>query len=233
VRAALAAALAGLVTTAAACGGDDGNDKAKSAGTGGQFSAKIDNPLFPLASVPVSVLEGSEKGDKGKRVKTRAVNRVREPGRIAGEPVTVVDVREYEDGELVEHTRDYYSQRSDGSVWYFGEDVTNYEGGKVAGHEGQWRAGRHNAKPGLFLPGNPRVGQSFEQERAPGVAEDSSTIVSVDASVETPAGRFSRCLKTRDYSPLDKTSEFKFYCRGVGLVREVERVGTASLVRYG
>jgi hypothetical protein len=39
-------------------------------------------------------------------------------------------------------------------------------------------------------------------------------------------------LKTRDYAPLDKVTEFKFYCAGVGLVREDLEDGRVDLVRY-
>ena len=83
-------------------------------------------------------------------------------------------MREFEDGELVERTADYFAQDGKGRVWYFGERVDDIENGKVVGHEGQWLAGKNGAKPGLFMPAKPRVGQVFEQERAPGVAEDRS-----------------------------------------------------------
>ena len=39
---------------------------------------------------------------------------------------TVLD-RAFEDDLLVEQTRDYYAQDTDGNVWYMGEDVKNYE----------------------------------------------------------------------------------------------------------
>src|ERR671918_280345 len=98
--------------------------------------------------------------------------------------------------------------------------VDDIENGKVVGHEGQWFAGKNGAKPGLFMPAKPKVGKVFEQERAPGVAEDRSKVVAVGLEVATAAGQFDECIKTRDFAPLDKTTEFKFYCAGVGLVRE-------------
>jgi hypothetical protein len=152
--------------------------------------------------------------------------------RVAGVRVAIVDVREFEDGELVEHTRDYYAQDRKGRVWYFGESVDDIENGKVVGHEGQWFAGKNGAKPGLFMPAKPKVGKVFEQERAPGVAEDRSKVVAVGLDVTTAAGRFDGCIKTRDFAPLDKRTEFKFYCAGVGLVREKPADGRLDLVRY-
>jgi hypothetical protein len=50
--------------------------------------------------------------------------------------------------------------------------------------------------------------------------------------VVTPAGNFDRCIKTRDFAPLSNATEFKFYCPGVGLVREMTRESRLALVRY-
>jgi hypothetical protein len=220
-----------LALTIAACGGDDDKSSTSRAGSSidpAGYSATVDHPLIPLASVPVTIFKGKE-GD----TETRAVNRVlRKSERVAGVPVATVDVREWENGKLVEHTSDYFARSKDGNVWYFGERVDNIEGGKVTGHEGQWLAGEGRAKPGLFMPAKPKVGQVFQQERAPGVAEDRSTVVAVGLKVTTAAGKFNKCIKTKDYSPLDKVTEFKYYCAGVGLVREGLKDGREDLVRY-
>ena len=222
-----------------ACGGDDDEEdapsgEARQALDPAQFSATVDHPFVPLSSVRATVFEGTEGDpDTGERVNIRSASRVLErPGRVSGVPVTVVDVREYEDGELVEHTRDYYAQHTDGGVRYMGESVDDIEDGKVVGHEGEWLAGRKGARPGIFMPADPKVGDAFEQERAPGIAEDRSEVVAVGLSVTTPAGRFNDCIKTRDFAPLDKLTEFKYYCAGVGLVREQFPVGRLDLVRY-
>ena len=226
---------AAFAATAAACGGDESPEpSARPIETAG-LSARVDHPLVPLASVRSSVFEGSEPDpDTGETIELRVETRVlQRTARVAGAPVAVVDVNEYEDGELVEHTLDYYAERRDGSVLYMGERVDDYEGGKVVGHKGAWLAGRNGARPGLFMPARPRVGDAFEQERAPGVAEDRSTVVAAGLDVRTPAGRFSNCVKTRDFAPLDKVTEFKFYCPGVGLVREQgPDGGRLELVRY-
>ena len=42
----------------------------------------------------------------------------------------------YLDGRIQEVAVDYFAQADDGSVWYFGEDVANYEDGVVVDHEG-------------------------------------------------------------------------------------------------
>jgi hypothetical protein len=229
-----------LLLAVSSCGDDDddegtaGSAESAAALDGSEYSAKVDNPLFPLSSLRLMVYEGNE-GDpeSDETVEIRSESRVLERGkRVAGAPVTVVDVREYEDGELVEHTRDYYSQRADGTAMYMGEAVDDIEDGKVVGHEGQWLAGRNGAKPGVFMPADPKVDEAFEQERAPGIAEDRSKVVAVGVGVTTPAGRFDDCIKTEDFAPLDKVTEFKYYCAGVGLVREQFPEGRLDLVRY-
>jgi len=151
---------------------------------------------------------------------------------VGGFPVTVVEVKEFEDGELVERTLDYYAQCGDGSVWYVGEKVDDYEDGEIVGHEGQWQAGEAGAEPGLFMPAEPKVGETFEQERAPGVAEDRSTVEAVGVKVTTPAGMFDDCIRTKDFAPLDNITEFKLYCPNVGMVREQAPGVRFNLVRY-
>jgi hypothetical protein len=189
----------------------------------------VNHPLVPLKTVRTTVFEGTEEG-----AAVRAVSRVLDgTAKVSGVPVTAVDVREFEDGELVEHTRDYYASDETGAVRYMGESVEDIENGKVVGHEGQWLAGKGDAKPGIFMPADPKVGDAFEQERAPGVAQDRSEVVAVGLSVTTPAGRFDDCIKTKDFAPLDKNTEFKYYCARVGLVREQAPKARLDLVRYG
>jgi len=233
----LVGGLALLALVAAACGGDGDDGAAGSAtATAGtpRISARVDHPLVPLASVHRTVLEGTERDpDTGERLRIRVDARVRaKPDRVGGIPVTVVEVRDFEDGEVVERTLDYYAQRANGDVLYVGERIDDIEGGKVVGHQGQWLTGRKGARPGIFMLARPKVGDAFQQERAPGVAEDRSTVVAVGLRVRTPAGRFKGCIKTKDYGPLDKVTEFKHYCPGVGLVREEEPGSRADLVRY-
>jgi hypothetical protein len=186
------------------------------------FQATVDNRFFPLVVGSQQVLEGSETdADTGETVELRVESTVLdEEYEVAGVPVTVVLVREFENGDLVEETRDYYAQHVDGTVSYFGEDVDDYEDGEIVGHSGAWLAGEGDALPGIFMPADPQVGDQFEQERAPGVAEDESEVIAVDQAVETPAGAFEGCIRTEDYAPLDDVTEFKYYCPDVGLVVE-------------
>ncbi len=48
----------------------------------------------------------------------------------------------YLDGRVTEVATDWFGQADDGSVWYFGEDVFDYEDGVVSSTEGTWLAGK-------------------------------------------------------------------------------------------
>jgi hypothetical protein len=222
--------LAAAAIAAAGCGGggdSKASDQPASTAKRSQFSTKVDHPLVPLTSVPYTLFKGTDGGSK-----TRGTNRVLKKAAVVdGVRVAVLENKEYEGGELVEHTFDYFAQRRDGTVWYFGERVQNYENGKV-NHEGQWLAGKGNAKPGIYMPAHPRKGQTFNQERAPGVAEDRSTVLATGLTTKTPAGTFKNCIRVKDFSPIDKLAEYKRYCAGVGLVHESEPHATSDLVRY-
>lgn len=238
----IALVAAALALLAAGCGG--GGDSGAGFDGGGEadqgsgdtstrldpsrYSAKIDHPLVPLSTVRHTVFEGKE-GKIGARVEQRVLDKT---STVAGVPVAVVAVTEYENGEIIERTQDYYAQRDDGAVMYMGEHVNDFKDGKLVGHGGQWLAGKDGAKPGLFMPADPKVGQDFEQERAPGVAEDRSSVVEVGLDVTVPAGSYSDCIRTKDVAPLDNNTEFKYYCPAVGLVREEAPRTQLDLVRY-
>ena len=114
-----------------------------------------------------------------------------------------VEEREWKKGELFEVAKDYYAICGEtGDVLYFGEDVDYYEHGKVTRHSGSWRAEKGN-RPGLVMPGKPRLNMKYYREIAPAAAMDQAEIVSLDETCLTPAGSFSNCMKIRETSPLD------------------------------
>ena len=216
-----------------ACGGGNGG-QAPPGINPADFGTTIDNPLFPLSSLKPKLFEGEERDpETGEVIKTRLESTpLPQTDTVAGVEVLVLQEKDYEDGELVESTLDYFALHRDGSVWYFGERVDEYEGGKVVGHKGQWLAGEGGNQPGVYMPAQPKAGDEFAQEAAPGVAEDRSKVVAVNQTVTTPAGTFTGCIKTEDFSPLDNVAEFKYYCPGVGLVREEPPGGYLDLISY-
>ena len=143
---------------------------------------------------------------------------------VAGVTTRVVEEREWKNGKLVEVSRNFFAMCKDTKdVFYFGEDVDIYKGREVASHEGAWRAGVANAKPGLIMPGSPAVGMRYYQEVAPGVAMDRAEVIGLDETLKTPAGTFEKCLKTQEGSALKpKEKEFKVYAPGIGLIQDAE-----------
>src|ERR1043166_887591 len=149
---------------------------------------------------------------------------------VGGVETRVVEERETENGLPAEVSRNYFAiSKKDSSVYYFGEDVDEYEDGKLSGHGGSWHAGENGARFGLMMPGAPRVGARYYQEVAPHVAMDRAEIVSVTDTYETPAGKFENCVKTIETTPLEKGRETKIYAPGVGQLQD----GAMKLVRYG
>jgi hypothetical protein len=198
------------------------------------LSPVVTNPFFPLAYLRSTVLEGEEQDpETGATIEKRVeLTVLPETTTVAGVEVTVAEVKEYEDGELVEATLDYYAQAADGTVYYLGEHVDMYEEGTVVGHEGTWLAGEGTNQPGVYMPAHPEVGHVFEQERAPGVAEDRSTVLAVEQSIVTPAGEFSGCLHVEDLAPVEGTTGEKYYCPGVGIAQEAFEGGSLDLVAF-
>jgi hypothetical protein len=83
----------------------------------------------------------------------------------------------YSGGRILEVALDWYAQADDGSVWYFGEDVFNYEDGVVADTHGTWLAGR-DGPPGMIMPANPAGDQVYRPENIPGLVFEEVTVKS-------------------------------------------------------
>lgn len=144
---------------------------------------------------------------------------------IDGVTTRVVEEREEAGGSPKEVSRNYFAiDRRTGDVYYFGEDVDVYKGGKVDSHPGVWHAGRQGARFGLFIPGEPRVGDRFYQEVAPKVAMDRVEVVSDSETVQTPAGTFKRCLHLRETTPLESDVGHKWFAPGIGMIKDGDLV---------
>ena len=139
---------------------------------------------------------------------------------IQGIPTRAVNDTEWVNGKLVETTNDWYAQDDKGNVWYMGEDTTDFTNKKNP-HEGSWQAGVKGGKGGIIMMAEPKVGVTYDQEVAKGVAEDKATVLSLNNNVSVPYGSFSNVLKTKEFSPLEPdVSENKYYVANVGDIKE-------------
>ena len=113
-------------------------------------------------------------------------------------------------------TNDFSAE--DGSICYFGEAVDIHHPDGSVTHEGAWRADDGPGfAPGIMMPADPRVGDRFQMEVAPGIAEDEGRIVGT-GGVTVPAGPFPETIRVREFNPLDADKGYKVFAHGVGLV---------------
>lgn len=187
------------------------------------FVSEVNNKYFTLK--PGTTFTYNSQTDEGlERIEVVVTNETKE---VMGVKNTVVWDRVFLDNQLIEDTKDWYAQDKDGNVWYFGEDVDNYENGKLKDHHGAWEAGVDEAKPGIVMLANPQVGDSYRQEYYRGEAEDTADVLSINETLTVKHGSFSGCIKTYDYTPLDPaTKEHKYYCPEVGFVVLEQHVGS-------
>lgn len=179
----------------------------------------ITNPLFPLPRGAIWVFEGHE----GRASRVDSVFVMPYTRLVAGVTATIVRDVVRERGRVVEETFDWYAQDTAGAVWYLGEATMEFGAGGETSDEGSWEADVDGARAGIVMPANPRVGDFYRQEYRKGVAEDVARVIGVGESANVKAGRFTGCVMTEDWSPLEpKVRERKTYCPGVGLVRETK-----------
>jgi hypothetical protein len=188
----------------------------------GPFSAEIDHPFFPMPVGTQWILIGDDDGEPIRVV----ITSLPDTEMVAGVTTRVIEEREWEDGELVEVSRNFFVLNAAGDLCYYGEDVDDYEAGQIVDHGGAWRAGVDGALPGILLPANPQIGQTFKQEVAIGVAEDQAEQVAAGESVTVGLGAFTDTIRYEESSPLDSGTSLKIYARGVGLLvdESIERI---------
>ena len=185
------------------------------------FTPRVDNQWFPLLPGTHWVYTGVKDG-KQSRDFVIVTHKTR---KIEGVPCVAVSDRLYLLGRLEERTTDWYSQDSRGNVWYFGENTAELDAhGHVKSTEGTWTAGVHGAKPGIYIPGHPRLGQSALQEFYKGHAEDHFRVIGLFRTVV--GGRLTNTLLTKEWTPLEpRVIDHKMYVRGIGTVLEQSQKG--------
>jgi hypothetical protein len=197
------------------------------------FSARVDNPWYPLRPGSVYIYQGAKDGKRSRDVLT-VTHSTR---KVDGVPCVVVEDRLYLDGVLEERTTEWYSEDVHGNVWYFGEDTAELDThGHVTTTSGSWQAGVQGARPGVFMYARPRVGQAGRQELLEGQAEDRFQVVSLHASVRVPFVSSRDGLLTKEWTPLEPgVLDHKVYVRGIGDVLELTVQGgneRAALVSF-
>ena len=191
------------------------------------FSATGSNPYFILEPNYRQVLVANES-DAGAELTITVLNETRE---VNGTETRVVEERETENGEIVEISRNFFAICDEtNSVFYFGEEVDDYENGAIVSHGGAWLAGEGDNKAGLIMPGTVLLGAKYYQEIAPNIAVDRAEIIETDGELVVPAGSFDDVLVVAESNPLEPgVVELKYYASGVGLLQEED----LKLAEYG
>jgi len=179
------------------------------------FISGVNNKYFSL--IPGRTLIYEAKTDEGtERIEVTTLNETRT---VMGVECMIVWDRVFLNDELMEDTLDWFAQDKEGNVWYFGEDSKEIKDGQVISRAGSWESGIDEAKPGIIMSANPEIGVQYRQEYYKGQAEDMGEVIAIDEKVEVPYGSFEHCLKTRDWTPLEKnTDEYKYYSSEIGAV---------------
>jgi hypothetical protein len=181
------------------------------------FSAPttVDNPLFPISDLHSAILLGNDEGNP-LRIETVLLP---EPKVIDvdGQKVEtlVSQFVSYLDGRIHEVALDWYAQDDAGNVWYFGEDVFNYEDGAVADTDGTWIAGE-DGPPGMIMPADPEVGQAYRPENIPDMVFEEVTVKTLDLTVEGPRGPVTGAMVGTENHLLEGNYEDKTFAPGYG-----------------
>ena len=177
-----------------------------------RFTLNINNKFFPVVPGSMSVLEDDVLLE---------ITVLDEIVVVAGVETRVLVEDEFEGDSHIESSRNFFAQvavgqEGAGTVCYFGEDLdicsTGLEpdgqggflcDGEEPDHEGAWRAGVNGAVPGIFMPADPQVGDIFQQEGAPGIAEDQAEVTELGEPINVPAGMFNDTLELEECNPLE------------------------------
>jgi hypothetical protein len=210
-----------LAAAMAACSG--GGDRAGTPNTGGsptKFSnpAEVTNPLFPSSRLEQLVYLGQDQGDPLRVEVTRLPGTKRI--NLNGTPVDAVKMQFLATSgtAILEVANDYFAQADDGTVWYLGEHVSNYENGVVADHEGTWITGEQRPdgkrfQPGVIMPAKPEKGDVFFPENNKPFVFEKVTVQATDLTIPGPRGTVDGAIKTRE-DLLDGSTEEKTFAPG-------------------
>lgn len=162
------------------------------------FVTGVDNPWLPL-----KVGATWEYAVSGTRPGKATVTTLEGPD-VDGVATTAVQT-ETLGTKATSTVTDFYAQDEAGNVWWFGR-------------EGEWLAGQDDARAGLVMAADPRVGDGYRQAEVPGVVDRRAEVLGLDGERTVPDGAFENLLTIAVTSPLTGVVEQTYYAEGIGLV---------------
>lgn len=141
---------------------------------------------------------------------------------VAGIETRVITEEEYEDGNLIEISYNYFALCNETlDVIYFGEESQDWADGAIVGYSGSWSANNSGVLPGIMMPGTFTLGDRYYQEYSLGAALDRAENVAKGVTFETPIGVFYDCVVTEETNALEPfATEYKVYAPGPGIIAD-------------
>ena len=174
----------------------------------------ITNPLHPTSRVE-QIIFGGHVDNKPFRTEVTLLPETKPtPYRGATVDTAIIQYVAYLNGRIQEVAIDRYAQADDGSVWYFGEDFSAYEDGKVTDTEGTWVVD-DKVPAALIMPAHPHVGDVYRPENVPEVIFEEVRVDKVDMNVPGPSGNISGAMEVNELH-MDGTREGKIFAPGYG-----------------
>jgi hypothetical protein len=191
--------------------------------------AQVDNKWHPLAPGTQWIYEGRSNRGFG-RLPHRVIFTVTDLTKeVNGVESVVLWDRDINAGKLLEGELAFHAQDNDGNVWLMGEYPEEYEQGKVAGAPDTWLAGVGDARAGVLMRADPRVGtSSYRQGLVPSIEfGDVAKVIKTGARNCVPTGCYDNVLVTDETNPYEEADghQLKYYAPGVGNIRAAPRGG--------
>ena len=175
---------------------------------------QVTNQLFPISTLNAVIL-GEVDGEPLK-IETTLLPQTKTV-QWNGQQVQALQSQfcAYLKGRITEVAVDLYAQADDGSVWYFGEDVVDYEHGVAATTAGTWRVGL-DGPAAMIMPAHPKVGDVYRTENLPGVAFEQVTVERVGVTVTGPSGPINGAMVGQELHQDEAALEPKTFAPGHG-----------------
>ena len=185
-------------------------------------STEINNKWMPMQPGTQWAYEGTAVDDEGnnfaRRIEFTITDLTKE---IAGVRAVVAWIVDYNNDEIIEKEIAFYAQDNDGNVWYLGEHPEEFADGKFVDAP-TWIAGIEEAKPGVKMMAEPKVGMAkYYQGWGPAVEwSDYGRIDKMGQETCVPIDCYKDVMVIAEASLKEVgAAQFKYYVPEVGEVR--------------
>jgi hypothetical protein len=181
---------------------------------------KIDNQYYPLVPGTQWTLQGRIKANN--RVTAhQIIFTVTDLTKVVdGVTTRVLWDMDTNGGRMAEAELAFQAQDDSGNVWVFGEYPEDYDAaGKFIGAPATWFSGIANAKAGILVPGQPKVGTSFLQGFSPNINfVDCGKTASTTQESCDQLGCYTNVLVVNEWNPSEVNSgiQVKYYAPSMG-----------------